>query len=871
MTQQGWDEVLLRRWFPTDNTGVEEPLAEEDVRGIADVLHRSSHERWSVIPRVYSVLRKIDRLDTIDAFLASDVTDMSFPFDKTTLPEALRDHSARLKFLELQHLVYNTEALNLERGIHHGHFGDSSDVPLKKIGELGKGGFGYVDRVVSTFSNREYARKLIPRGRTFRRDKVVLEAFVKELTSLKRLSHRHLVTLVASYTDKRFVALIMSPVADCDMETLLQQSSSNHSARPFLRSFFGCLAAALGYLHDNRIRHKDIKPSNILIKHDQVYLTDFGTVLDWSELGNSSTATAPPTTPRYCAPEVMMHLERNSSSDIWSLGCVFLEMWTVVREEEVDTLRAHMMSTGTHTKEYHANPAGYLSWIEKLRHVPGTSVDSDPSTWICNMLLPTASSRWSIHILENHIKETSIRPTSTYNYVGLCCIELDCTSLETCSSRDHEEEREMVKSRSQHPPVDSACHHRAVPRVARNVQPKVEGSRTSKPRGSSTEAVAAMDDETISLTRITVTSSAAGSVTMSDCYRSQFESAPDWDWDDERIGDWVEETWSLITTEVHRLIKSPVIETDLQSPLLRKMMAWIHGPEGMLPNFGHIVLLRTMLDLDETRDKSERRKRSSAFLNGDSSSGDVPSQRLVACFYCRKPYPDLTKEYTLCSECENLWEEHKQELKEVVLNKLKPAAQRTKPKPRAEAEVGRVISWADTSSHIYDHHSARSSVESNINDSHEISHARLRRQNNPRINMIERYSKPILLSTSASEHLSKHVDYHALSKSTRESKLSSDPAREGLPGGRSKVHSVLDEQTSSKSTEKLGRRPVRNRQTYTVGTSLQSSSCSNSSTDSTLVEESPQIRFATESKIRPTRGNGHWHRLFRQAGSFGFG
>lgn len=307
VAQPGWDEVLLRRWFPADDTSAEKPLLEADICSIADVLRRSSREGWSRISRKYSVLRKIEQLDAIDAFTSRGITDVSFPFTRTTLPKALRDHSARLKFLELQHLVYNTEALNLERGIHHGHFGKSSEIPLKKIRELGKGGFRYVDHVVSTLSNREYARKLIPRGRTFRKDKAVIQAFVKELSSLGRLSHHHLVSLVASYTDKRFVALIMSPVADCNLETLLAQSNGGHPARPFLRSFFGCLTTALGYLHDNRIRHMDTKPSNILIKHDQVYLTNFGTVLDWSELSSSTTATALPTTPRYCAPEVMTH------------------------------------------------------------------------------------------------------------------------------------------------------------------------------------------------------------------------------------------------------------------------------------------------------------------------------------------------------------------------------------------------------------------------------------------------------------------------------------------------------------------------------------------------------------------------------------
>jgi serine/threonine protein kinase len=647
MAQQGWDEVLLRRWFPADNASVERSLTEANIRDIADVLQRSSHESWSVIPRIYSVLRKIDRLDTIDAFLASDVTDMSFPFTKTTLPEALRDHSARLKFLELQHLVYNTEALNLERGIHHGHFGDSTEIPLKKIGELGKGGFGTVDRVVSTFSNRDYARKLIPRGRTFRKDKLVLQAFVKELSSLKRLSHRHLVSLVASYTDKRFVALIMSPVADCNMETLLAQSSSAHPARPFLRSFFGCLTTALGYLHDNRIRHKDIKPSNILIKHDQVYLTDFGTVLDWSELGNSTTATAPPTTPRYCAPEVMMYMERNSSSDIWSLGCVFLEMWTVVRQGEVEALRTHMMSTGTHTKEYHANPTGYLSWIEKLRHAPGPSVDTEPSTWISNMLLSTPSSRWSVHILEDNIKEASMHPTASYDYIGLCCMDLDDTSSESWSSTEHEEEggveglkgpgktadlSHLEDGLSQRTPASQPAHHNPISRGRQDLPPKRPSHDSSHHRGSLSrtkyistnplsQVQACAEDEAISFARELTTTEAPSDEVMAESDNYWVDSTPVWNPDKTKN---IREQKGISSTSIRKAlenVRKPITPSTLSKSITDHEAVSTGGPLDAT-KVGVEPSRIPRADRNKKWEKEERRERKFVTVDSESSSAD---------------------------------------------------------------------------------------------------------------------------------------------------------------------------------------------------------------------------------------------------------
>ncbi|KAI4641438.1 uncharacterized protein J4E78_010410 [Alternaria triticimaculans] len=436
-----FEEDLLRRWFPHNAEETSAPFTENDIREIADVLTRCGRERWSRVPRLYSILRKIGQQDMIDAFIDSDITDVYFPFNKSTLPEALRDHSARLQFLELQHLVYNREALSLERHAPHGHFSDSTEVPFKKVGELGKGGFGYVDRVVSTISHKEYARKLILRGRTFKKDKQVLKDFTKELWNLKKLSHKHLVELVGSYTDKRFVAIVMLPVADANLQTFLEKTDFDENSRSFLRPFFGCLTSALCYLHDNRIRHKDIKPSNVLIKGDQVYFTDFGTALDWSSSGSSITATAAPTTPRYCAPEVMAYTERNSSSDIWSFGCVFLEMWTVLRSRTLEELKIYMAAHGSCATSYHSNFEAITGWIDILRSSAGPSSDLIPSTWIEKMLLEKPTDRWNVHVLENHIEEACMDPNVQYMFQGICCLQSteDTSETEWASAEDEEE------------------------------------------------------------------------------------------------------------------------------------------------------------------------------------------------------------------------------------------------------------------------------------------------------------------------------------------------------------------------------------------------------------------------------------------------
>jgi hypothetical protein len=201
------DQAMLA-WFGASSPApiaARLPFSETDLRGISDVLRRSGRDSWSRIPRTYTVLRIIQQLPAIDDFLSQGLSDVWFPFSQKTLPTSLKSQAARCDFLEAQRLVL-TKALNIEKeDSKHHHFSNPADIPLQKVAELGKGAFGYVDRVLSTISYKEYARKLIPRGRTFRKDQEVLRDFERELATLKKLSHIHIVELVGSYTDPRFV------------------------------------------------------------------------------------------------------------------------------------------------------------------------------------------------------------------------------------------------------------------------------------------------------------------------------------------------------------------------------------------------------------------------------------------------------------------------------------------------------------------------------------------------------------------------------------------------------------------------------------------------------------------------------------------
>ena len=302
-------EASLDKFLPRpskDGTPVRKRLRDAQFRQLAEFCNRAGYPQWGLRPRTFAVLRMIGCPEAIEYFIEERLTDVFLPYSEDNLPSFLNGQ-ARWHFLDCQNYVLNGRAAALEKiGEPHQHVEGSADDYFVYVEDLGAGGFGEVDSVIGEMSLMEFARKRIKRHRLFSKDKARLQVFENELQTLKLLSHRHLVQLVGSYTDSSCVGLIMTPVADMNLATYLKITMNPESRKICLRRFFGCLATALSYLHSQHVQHKDIKPENILVKQQRVYLTDFGTSRSWdSETSKTTQGTVLAFTPRYCAPEVV--------------------------------------------------------------------------------------------------------------------------------------------------------------------------------------------------------------------------------------------------------------------------------------------------------------------------------------------------------------------------------------------------------------------------------------------------------------------------------------------------------------------------------------------------------------------------------------
>ncbi|KAF2646174.1 kinase-like protein, partial [Massarina eburnea CBS 473.64] len=241
------------------------------------------------------------------------------------------------------------------------YLGPHDKLPLRPVRHLGYGGSGLVEEVEDTHTGAVYARKTIKfnEQHTFRNEKSILR-------SLPR--HRHIVRMFATSASKRDFSLIIEPVADEgdlggfldhirdeieDSEVISRRQRIDQRKLEVLQRAFGCLTGGLAFIHRSKIRHKDVNPQKILVDRGMVLYTDFGYSLDSSKSSNSSTTAGKPQfwTRRYSAPEVLNHERRNSLSDVFSLGCVYIDMLSVMYPklvlsqglcfgEELDSLHA---------------------------------------------------------------------------------------------------------------------------------------------------------------------------------------------------------------------------------------------------------------------------------------------------------------------------------------------------------------------------------------------------------------------------------------------------------------------------------------------------------------------------------------------------
>ncbi|CEL98122.1 unnamed protein product [Vitrella brassicaformis CCMP3155] len=167
-------------------------------------------------------------------------------------------------------------------------------------------------------------------------DKMFAEALQHEVSLLEDLQHEHICHYYGKdiIGDRLYVYLEYMPGGS--VAAALEQFGAFDES--LIATYTKQILMGLQYLHNKNIIHRDIKGANILIGlHCTVKLTDFGC----SKRSEHSMAQTMKGSVLWMAPEVMKGGEKGygRKADIWSLGCVIVEMATARHPWETDTFK----------------------------------------------------------------------------------------------------------------------------------------------------------------------------------------------------------------------------------------------------------------------------------------------------------------------------------------------------------------------------------------------------------------------------------------------------------------------------------------------------------------------------------------------------
>ncbi|KAJ4716932.1 Lectin-receptor kinase [Melia azedarach] len=192
---------------------------------------------------------------------------------------------------------------------------------------VGSGGFGKVYRGVIPSTGLEVAIKRVAHD-----SRQGMREFVAEITSMGRLRHRNLVQLHGWCRKQEELLLVYDYVPNGSLDKLL--FDDEHQKKKTLtwdqryKILIG-VAQALLYLHeecDQRVVHRDVKPSNVLIDADlNPKLGDFGLARANDHNINPQTTHVVGTL-GYLAPELTRTGKATASTDVYGYGTLMLEV-----------------------------------------------------------------------------------------------------------------------------------------------------------------------------------------------------------------------------------------------------------------------------------------------------------------------------------------------------------------------------------------------------------------------------------------------------------------------------------------------------------------------------------------------------------------
>ncbi|KAF7975173.1 hypothetical protein HWV62_10365 [Athelia sp. TMB] len=201
-------------------------------------------------------------------------------------------------------------------------------------GELiGKGTYGRVYLALNTTTGEMIAVKQveIPKASSDKagtKQAGFVKAFKSESGTLEELDHPNVVQYLGFEETPNFLSIFMEYVPGGSISSCLAKHGKFEEE--VTKSFAEQILTGLEYLHSKNILHRDLRADNILVDKSGVCkIADFGISKRTDDINEVGELAEMKGSVFWMAPEVIDTPEKgyDKKVDIWSVGCVVLEMW----------------------------------------------------------------------------------------------------------------------------------------------------------------------------------------------------------------------------------------------------------------------------------------------------------------------------------------------------------------------------------------------------------------------------------------------------------------------------------------------------------------------------------------------------------------
>jgi mitogen-activated protein kinase kinase kinase len=207
---------------------------------------------------------------------------------------------------------------------------------------IGEGSFGSVFLALHAITGELMAVKQVElpsatKGTEFDMRKNSMVAALKhEIELLQGLHHPNIVQYLGTSADDHNLNIFLEYVPGGSIAEMLKQY--NTFQEPLIKNFVRQILAGLSYLHSRDIIHRDIKGANVLVDNKGgIKISDFGiskrveasAMLGTSAVSGKGHLHRPSLQGSvfWMAPEVVRQTAHTKKADIWSLGCLIVEMF----------------------------------------------------------------------------------------------------------------------------------------------------------------------------------------------------------------------------------------------------------------------------------------------------------------------------------------------------------------------------------------------------------------------------------------------------------------------------------------------------------------------------------------------------------------